>query len=237
MGYRLYILSIRDLMDEKVLETAITYLDSHRLALVNKYKREQDRLRAIAAGLLLQVGFLELEVGEKIGAGDLSDDVSSEVSRLQVRNVLDCLQGYAIEHAISLPLPLSYEYGTHGKPDWERRCIDEFWGNKEASPEACKSKKYPHFNLSHSGDYVVLAISETPIGVDIQTERPCDYPGGYKAFSRMEAFVKCTGDGIAHGKTKYEDTGKDLQKFDVFEVEFWDENMYNVVVTMEKGEQ
>ena len=227
MGYRLYILSIRDLKDEKVLETAITYLDSHRLALVNKYKREQDRLRAIAAGLLLQVGFLELEVG---------DDVSSEESRLQVSNVLYCLQDYAIEHAISLPLPLSYEYGTHGKPNWERRCIDEFWGNKEASLEACKSKKYPHFNLSHSGDYVVLAISETPIGVDIQTERPCDYPGGYKAFSRMEAFVKCTGDGIAHGKTKYEEMGNNLQKFDVFEVEFLDENMYNVVVTMEKGE-
>ena len=227
MGYRLYILSIRDLMDEKVLETAITYLDSHRLALVNKYKREQDRLRAIAAGLLLQVGFLELEVG---------DDVSSKVYRLQVSNVLYCLQDYAIEHAISLPLPLSYEYGTHGKPNWERRCIDEFWGNKEASLEVCKSKKYPHFNLSHSGDYVVLAISETPIGVDIQTERPCDYPGGYKAFSRMEAFVKCTGDGIAHGKTKYEEMGNNLQKFDVFEVEFLDENMYNVVVTMEKGE-
>lgn len=221
MGYRLYILSIRDLMDEKVLETAITYLDSHRLALVNKYKREQDRLRAIAAGLLLQVGFLELEVG---------DDVSSKESRLQVSNVLYCLQNYAIEHAISLPLPLSYEYGTHGKPNWERRCIDEFWGNKEASLEACKSKKYPHFNLSHSGDYVVLAISETPIGIDIQTERPCDYPGGYKAFSRMEAFVKCTGDGIAHGKTKYEEMGNHLQKFDVFEVEFWDEILYNIVV-------
>ena len=221
MGYRLYILSIRDLKDEKVLETAITYLDSHRLALVNKYKREQDRLRAIAAGLLLQVGFLELEVG---------DDVSSEESRLQVSNVLYCLQDYAIEHAISLPLPLSYEYGTHGKPNWERRCIDEFWGNKEASLEACKSKKYPHFNLSHSGDYVVLAISETPIGVDIQTERPCDYPGGYKAFSRMEAFVKCTGDGIAHGKTKYEEMGNNLQKFDVFEVEFLEEILYNIVV-------
>ena len=225
MGYRLYILSIRDLMDEKVLETAITYLDSHRLALVNKYKREQDRLRAIAAGLLLQVGFLELEVG---------DDVSSKEVRLQVSNVLERLQDYAIERAISLPLPLSYEYGTHGKPNWERRCIDEFWGNKEASPEACKGKKYPYFNLSHSGDYVVLAISETPIGVDIQMERECNYTGGSKAFSRMEAYVKCTGEGIAHGGKKYEEMSKDLLDFATFEMEFFDKNLYNVVITRQK---
>lgn len=234
MGYRLYILSIRDLMDEKVLETAITYLDSHRLALVNKYKREQDRLRAIAAGLLLQVGFLELEVGDD---ASVDDDKSSNLMRLQVRDLLVSLQDYAIEHAISLPVPLSYEYGTHGKPNWERRCIDELSGAVCLHDSTRICKKFPYFNLSHSGDYVVLAISETPIGVDIQTERPCDYPGGYKAFSRMEAFVKCTGDGIAHGKTKYEEMGNDLQKFDVIEVEFLDENMYNVVVTMEKGEQ
>lgn len=214
MGYRLYILSIRDLLDEKVRKTALEYIDSHRKTLVEKYKNHDDQLRAIAAGLLLQVGFLELEVGE----------------RLEVTDVMNALQDYASKRAISLPVPLSYEYGTHGKPAWERRCIDEFWDNKKPSLEARKGKKYPHFNLSHSGDYVVLAISETPIGVDIQTERPCDYPGGYKAFSRMEAFVKCTGEGIAHGRKKYEEMGNSLQKFDVFEVEFLDGILYNVIV-------
>lgn len=226
MGYRLYILSIRDLLDEKVRKTALEYIDSHRKILVEKYKKHDDQLRAIAAGLLLQVGFLELEVGDASDAGDrrlgTGDDMSSAKVRLEVREVLALLANYADKHAISLPVPLTYEYGTHGKPAWERRCIDEFWGDR--------GKKYPHFNLSHSGDYVVLAISETPIGVDIQTERECDYPGGYKAFSRMEAFVKCTGEGIAHGKKAYEEMGNSLQKFDVFEVEFLDRLLYNIVV-------
>lgn len=182
MGYRLYILSIRDLLDEKVRKTALEYIDSHRKTLVEKYKKHDDRLRAIAAGLLLQVGFWELDLPE----------------HLEVREVLNCLQDYANKHAVRLPVPLSYEYGTYGKPEWERRCIDELKPNKA----------YAHFNLSHSGNYVVLAISDTPIGVDIQMERACDYPGGYKAFSRMEAFVKCTGDGIAHGREMYEEMGK-----------------------------
>ncbi len=212
MGYRLYILSIRDLADETVQQTALACLDSHRKSLVHKYKKHDDRLRAIAAGLLLQVGFLEL--------GTAGDDVSSEVMRISVTEVLQLLQEYASKHATSLPVPLSYEYGTHGKPAWESRCIEELKADK----------MYRHFNLSHSGDYVVLAISDTPIGVDIQMERECDYPGGYKAFSRMEAFVKCTGDGIAHGRKKYEEMSNFLPKFNVSEVEFWDANMYNVVL-------
>lgn len=225
MGYRLYMLSIRDLLDEKVRKTALEYIDSHRKTLVEKYKKHDDQLRAIAAGLLLQVGFLELEVARFAGDGvgsSVGDDKSSNLMRLQAREVLSLLADYANKRAISLPVPLAYEYGTHGKPAWERRCIDEFWGKK--------GKQYPHFNLSHSGDYVVLAISETPIGVDIQTERVCDYPGGYKAFSRMEAFVKCTGEGIAKGRKVYEEMGNSLQRFDVFGVEFLDELLYNIVV-------
>ena len=214
MGYRLYMLSIRDLLDEKVRKTAITYLDSHRLALVNKYKKEQDQLRAIAAGLLLQVGFLELGLPE----------------RLEVADVLDALQDYASKHAMCLPLPLSYEYGTHGKPAWERRCIDQLWSEKSLGTVTCECKKYPHFNLSHSGNYVVLAISDTPVGVDIQMERPCDYPGGYKAFSRMEAYVKCTGEGIAKGRKKYEEISNILLEHEVFELEFVDKIPYNIIV-------
>lgn len=209
MGYRLYILSIRDLLDEKVRNTAITYLDSHRRELVDKYKREQDQLRAIAAGLLLQVGFWE------IGKADMTDEPG-----LSVKEVFARLQEYADKHALSLPAPLSYEYGPNGKPSWESRCIDQLKPDKE----------YTHFNLSHSGDYVVLAISDRPVGVDIQMQKETSYPGGYRAFSRMEAYVKCTGDGIANGRKEYEFMRDFFEEYVVCEMEFLDKNTYYIVV-------
>lgn len=245
MGCRIYILSIRDFKDETLQQTAMNLLDSHRKALVEKYKKEQDRLRAIAAGLLLQVGFLELEVPSasnkvvdralrEVALDDVvpvrvDDDLSSAIICLEVKDAIELLQDYANKHAISLPLPLSYEYGTHGKPSWERRCIDQLWDEMGLGHRPCARKKFPHFNLSHSGDYVVLAISDTPIGVDIQMERACDYPGGYKAFSRMEAFVKCTGDGIANGRKEYEEISNVLPKYEIFGVEFFDKISYNII--------
>lgn len=32
-----------------------------------------------------------------------------------------------------------------------------------------------HFNLSHSGEYKALAVSQQPVGVDVQQHRPCDF--------------------------------------------------------------
>lgn len=160
MEYRLYFLSIRELEDKEYRQTAISCLDSYRRELVNHYKQEEDQLRAIAAGLLLQAGFAEC------------DSVSD------VKNAF----------------PLSYNMGLHGKPSWKKEELYHF------KPD----KKYWHFNLSHSGEFVVLAVADCPVGVDVQQKRACKYPGGYEAFSRMEAYVKCTGEGWAAGKDLYE---------------------------------
>ena len=77
-----------------------------------------------------------------------------------------------------------------------------------------------HFNLSHSGDFVACAISEAPIGVDIEALRPireelckkvCGadelayvYPDGkfhserfLRLWTAKEAILKQSGEGIA----------------------------------------
>jgi len=105
---------------------------------------------------------------------------------------------------------IEYVYNYHGKPDF----ADETW----------------HFNLSHSGEYVCLVISECSVGVDIQQIRPLkNYHLAERYFSerelskleacaneaekvecfydiwvKKEAYAKLTGEGI--GRTVTFDT-------------------------------
>lgn len=78
------------------------------------------------------------------------------------------LAGYLLQTAVKRelglpeeapPLPFEYAYGEQGKPLLEN---------------------YPaiHFNLSHSGCYAICAVSEHPVGADIQQ-------------------IKMTGEGVA----------------------------------------
>lgn len=100
------------------------------------------------------------------------------------------------------------EVGEYGKPDFSKECGF-------------------HFNISHSGDYVMLGISDRPIGVDIQEIKPVkfniahrffhkdeiEYLDGisddmasqsyveafYKIWCLKESYVKCSGRGLGQG--------------------------------------
>lgn len=43
-----------------------------------------------------------------------------------------------------------------------------------------------HFNLSHSGEWVVCAMGDSEMGVDVEAIRPMDFPSVYRAFSKNE---------------------------------------------------
>lgn len=74
-----------------------------------------------------------------------------------------------------------------------------------------------YFNVSHSGDYLVMTFDKVPVGIDIQQMRPVKKPeliakrfsmaereyslaGGkealYRVWCRKEAYAKCVGSGL-----------------------------------------
>ncbi|MDR0126231.1 MULTISPECIES: 4'-phosphopantetheinyl transferase family protein [Bacillus] len=84
-----------------------------------------------------------------------------------------------------------------------------------------------HFNLSHSGDWVVCAVDDAPVGIDIEEMKPIDLTIAKRFFSNdeyqdllsqpverqeayffhlwsmKEAFIKLTGKGLSYGLSSF----------------------------------
>lgn len=180
MYYRLYLLSIDAFAeDAKLIQEALAELDAHRKAIVYRLSKEQDQLRAIAVGLLLRKAYCQ-GPWEEDGCTRLIWEESCPDGRCYRVSLKELVA--SVRQKENKPEP-AYTKGAFGKPYWDRK---------------------EYFNLSHSGDYVTLVLSDREVGVDIQKARNnVRFDGGYQEFSRMEAFVKCTGRGFAQGLSGY----------------------------------
>ena len=58
------------------------------------------------------------------------------------------------------------------------------------------------FNLSHSGNFAACAVSDSPIGLDIQTERDCDRRLAEKYFTALERHFIEESENKAYAFTK-----------------------------------
>ncbi|MBQ7954289.1 MAG: 4'-phosphopantetheinyl transferase superfamily protein [Lachnospiraceae bacterium] len=215
----IYLLSVTALRCKDLYEQACLKLDSQRLQKVKQAKRTEDKILRMGAGLLLQYAMKKQ-----------LEDTAKESPVFAYNAESLCCKQVSLEEVLSAvrePLEFAFRYGSHGKPYFEQ---------------------YPElfFSLSHSGEYVLCAISDREIGADIQKIPETDLKrvkrentiiekffsdgekawcqGGeaqhrerfYKIWAAKEAYMKLTGKGLAQGFDSFE---VDLEKAKVKEQE------------------
>lgn len=129
-------------------------------------KQDKARRLCLSGQLLLQYAANASAAGRfgwKSGR-ELQTDKKREHNRT-IR--LQQLTGRQLLSGIPAPLPLEIAYGPKGKP----YIAEEDW----------------HFNLSHSGGYAALAISDAPVGIDIQKIGPYRASLARRFFAAEEA--------------------------------------------------
>ena len=143
--------------------------------------------------------------------------------------ILQILCNYNIIVSMNIVYILSNEIDAYG---FLESVLKEKFNNKMAEIKKGPHGKpyFPgtdiHFNKSHSGDFKVLAIAETPVGVDIEKVRKADLRVAkrfceneynyitqkdsehrfFEVWTKKEAYLKYKGTGLNGG----------LDSFDVF---------------------
>ncbi|MCD7862894.1 MAG: hypothetical protein LUG61_05140 [Lachnospiraceae bacterium] len=210
MELNLYVMDIRELENADLFAQALCLLDPARKEKAMRAKNEKDRARLAGAGLLLLLAHAGLNGSMRLTDGDIfcgksmsdaapkqaqkegkkereKEDIVSEEGlqilspNLIIQTIVDEEEkrGYPMSEGIF------YEISDRGRPTWRLRT---------------GQAAYPYFNLSHSGHYAALAAGNVLVGIDIQEPREVRYPsiGDYRSFSRLESYLKCTGQGFAH---------------------------------------
>ena len=152
--------------------------------------------------LVQAISILELSEQEAEPLYALLDEAKREeiLSRKDEKDRLRGLVGYLLASLASKKeLPVHFERGTHGKP---------------YLPGG------PQFSISHSGPYVVCAISEEEVGVDLQRHTEVDFlpiaerfyqkeeirlikesedpkRAFFDIWAKKESILKCSGVGLS----------------------------------------
>ena len=192
----LYAAKVNNLFDlyesnKDIFQEKMSLLCPERRKKVEAVKQPKDKARALGAGILLQSAlqdYLSLSVCKK----DCGHRAEEALNKPFVFDEENFQNARAMRH-------MDIAYGEKGKP-----YLPEFPGL--------------YFSLSHSGDYVALALSCHPVGVDIQEKRELsealqmkyfteeERKSGYEpfaVFSGKESYIKFTGEGMSRSFTDF----------------------------------
>lgn len=174
-----YLLNIGELLDagrgERLCAEAAQRLDETRRGKAMRCARGRARAASLGAGLLLQLAVQDGERKLVSRTAERAGEPGTALERRETRiSLREMTAPDALRRLREIPRPVSYEYGQGGKPFF---------------------RDYPwYFSLSHSGDYVLCALSEREIGADIQICQPADalkLAGRFFAGQEYEALREC----------------------------------------------
>ena len=121
------------------------------------------------------------------------DDEFHQLEHIVSKERYEKMQRYHFEadKVRSLFAELLLRYGLKRNFGLEGKDI-EFEKNEYGKPELKKQKNI-HFNVSHSGDWVVCGISDKPVGVDVELEKEHDLQIAKRFYGKKEyaALQKC----------------------------------------------
>lgn len=205
-----YLLSLEEFLEgaerERYFWEAFNKVDGTRREKAQRMQSEKSRAACMGAGLLLQfavqAALREAEREEPCVSIETAGDMLSQGREAAGYELAVYTVSQVLEQ-INETLELKMYYSGNGKPYLQ---------------------DYPlYFNLSHSGNYVVCAVSPREVGVDIQEYRQVDMERlarrffseeeqsiltacanekeqcklFYQLWTRKEAYGKLTGEGIA----------------------------------------
>ncbi len=139
---RLYAVSILPLKSEACYENCYRRSTASRREKADALRTQDDKARCIAAGLLLEYAYKKFRI-------EKTKELANANSFGYVKNTED-IKADVNEQFERLP---EIRTGQRGKPEF-------------VFPEGEMQKVY--FNLSHSGNYVICAMADDEVGVDVQ---------------------------------------------------------------------
>ena len=207
---RLYITDISDITED-MFNTGKMLVPEYRQEKIDRYQYMEDKRRSLVAGLLLNYATKDYEAGNYIAHNYITGNCVDknyliEASKRERENIH---AGHLWESNSEYDIDINKLISGYDKAyDYDIKLTAN---NK---PEY--ADKNIHFNLSHTGDYVVCAISENAVGVDIEhtrknylkvarrffTDNECRWIGEdenrfLRIWTLKEAYSKYTGQGIA----------------------------------------
>lgn len=195
MNVQIYLLDMTEFNEE---ETGLSFIETASMLVDETRRSKAERIRnPKSKRTSLGAGILL----QKMALDYYNGFRAQEMQRFSASELVKILKKQQLY--TQLPLPMQYRFGTYGKPE----IVGVSW----------------RFNLSHSGDYILLAASEREVGADIQQYKKGDYMKlskrffaqsesqlletceneenrkkmYYKLWTQKEAYGKLTGQGVS----------------------------------------